>query len=179
MDVLDIGCGAGFEVLKAAALVAPSGVVYGLDITDEMLTLALENRRRAGIYNAVFLRGSMEEIPLPQASVDVIISNCVINLSRNKPAVFSEMFRVLKPSGCIALTDTVMEGEVPEWAKKDAKLWCSCVSGALSVNEYEEMLRNAGFTNVFVDVEEWYKDSGGLGQNVRLGSAFISAKKPR
>lgn len=176
--VLDIGCGAGREVIEAAKRVGPAGIAYGLDMTDAMLKLSLENRRRAGVHNAVFFRATMENIPLPSESVDVIISNCVINLSPDKPAVMSEMFRVLRPGGRLAISDTVVEGEVPLYAREDPELWCQCLSGAMRVEEYRQNLERAGFVGVEITVEGWYDRPSLEEDGWRVGSAFISASRP-
>jgi len=176
-DVLDLGCGAGREVIEAALRVAPGGIAYGLDMTDEMLSIALENRRRTGRTNAVFLRGTIENIPLPNSSVDVIISNCVINLSKDKARVMNEMFRVLRPGGRLAISDTVTDREVPSQAKEDANMWCACMSGALRSEEYRQLLEEAGFSDVKVDVLGW-DDGDESGRGFRVGSAFISGKRP-
>ena len=177
MDVLDLGCGAGREVIEAAFCIAPGGTAYGVDMTDEMLAIALENKRRAGANNAVFLRGTIENIPLPNASVDVIISNCVINLSSDKPAVMAEMWRVLRPGGRLAISDTVADRPVPDSAEANPDLWCACLSGAPQPEEYKRLLEEAGFVNVSIDVEGW--DDGDVsGRGFRVGSAFISGRKP-
>jgi len=176
-DVLDLGSGAGREVIEAASRVAPGGVAYGLDMTDEMLAIALENRRRAGAFNSVFIKGTIENIPLPDASVDVIISNCVINLSQDKPRVMREMMRVLRPGGRLAISDTVTDRPVPEEAKKDEELWCACISGAPQPDEYRQLLIDAGFIDVGVDVAGW-DDGDKEGRGFRVGSAFISGSKP-
>jgi SAM-dependent methyltransferase len=178
-DVLDIGCGAGREVLEAATRVGPSGTVYGLDMNDDMLALARENKRRAGVSNAFFVRGTMEEIPLPPETVDVVISNCVINLSHDKDKVLSELYRVLKPAGRLAISDTVLEGKPAPAAKDDMDLWCSCISGAMEPDEYAARLTDAGFVDVSVRVTSWHGEVDGLGDGVRLGSAFISAARPK
>ena len=176
-DVLDLGSGAGREVIESAMRVAPGGVAYGLDMTDEMLALALENRRRAGAFNSVFIRGTIESIPLPDASVDVIISNCVINLSQDKPAVTREMMRVLRPGGRLAISDTVRDRPVSEAARNDTQLWCACMSGAPQPDEYRALLEGAGFINVGVDVTGW-DDGDKEGRGFRVGSAFISGTRP-
>lgn len=175
--VLDLGCGAGREVIEAALRVAPGGIAYGLDMTDEMLAVAMENRRRAGVHNAVFLRGTIENIPLPGSSVDVIISNCVINLSAEKPAVMREMSRVLRPGGRLAISDTVSDREVPLEARRDAALWCACLSGAPRPDEYRRLLEEAGFVDVSVEVTGW-DDGAGSGRGFSVGSAFVSALRP-
>lgn len=178
MDVLDIGCGAGREVLEAARRVGPTGIAYGLDMNDDMLALAKENKRRSGLSNAVFLRGVMEDIPLPSETVDLVISNCVINLSGDKDKALPEIFRVLKPGGKLGITDTVVDGEVAQSARENMDLWCSCVSGAMQPDEYIERLNRAGFIDASVQVLSWYGEVEELGEGVRLGSAFITATKP-
>lgn len=177
-DVLDIGSGAGREVIEAARAVAPAGVAYGLDMTEEMLAIAMQNRRQAEAWNAVFIRGTMEDIPLPSQSVDVIISNCVINLSPDKPRVLRELMRVLRPGGRLAISDTIVAGVVPEAMRQDSALWCECVSGAMGIEECRLGLEQAGFSNILVDVEEWYDRFTTQEHGFRLGSAFISAVRP-
>jgi arsenite methyltransferase len=151
--VLDLGSGGGIDVLLSAKRVGPTGKVYGLDMTDEMLALARENQRKAGATNVEFLKGAIEAIPLPDNSVDVIISNCVINLSSNKDAVLREAFRVLKPGGRVAVSDVVVRGDVPGDVRKNVELWVGCIAGALRDTEYTDKLRAAGFADV--DVEPW------------------------
>jgi arsenite methyltransferase len=151
--VLDLGSGGGIDVLLSARRVGPTGKVYGLDMTDEMLALARENQKKAGATNVEFLKGEIEQIPLPDNSVDVIISNCVINLSADKGKVLREAFRVLKPGGRFAVSDVVVRGEVPEAVRKSMELWVGCVAGALHEDEYKSLLRAAGFDAV--DVEPW------------------------
>ena len=151
--VLDLGSGGGIDVLLSARRVGPSGKVYGLDMTDEMLALARENQQKAGATNVEFLKGEIENIPLPDNAVDVIISNCVINLSADKGRVLREAFRVLKPGGRFAVSDVVVRGEVPQAVRKSMELWVGCVAGALHQDEYKKLLTDAGFDNV--DVEPW------------------------
>ncbi len=151
--VLDLGSGGGIDVLLSAKRVGPSGKVYGLDMTDEMLALARENQRKAGATNVEFLKGAIESIPLPDNSVDVIISNCVINLSSDKDAVLREAFRVLKPGGRFAVSDVVVRGDVPADVRRNMELWVGCIAGALEDREYESKLRAAGFADV--EVEPW------------------------
>jgi arsenite methyltransferase len=151
--VLDLGSGGGIDVLLSARRVGPTGKVYGLDMTDEMLALARENQRKAGVTNVEFLKGEIEHIPLPDNSVDVIISNCVINLSSDKSRVLREAFRVLKPGGRIAVSDVVVRGEVPADIRRSVELWVGCVAGALEEAEYERLLKEAGFDRV--EVEPW------------------------
>src|ERR1700737_1757611 len=143
--VLDLGSGGGIDVLLSAKRVGPTGKAYGLDMTDEMLALARENQRKAGIKNVEFLQGTIENIPLPENAVDVIISNCVINLSGDKDRVLREAFRVLKPGGRLAVSDVVVRGEVPDDIRKSMELWVGCIAGALEENEYRSKLLAAGF----------------------------------
>jgi SAM-dependent methyltransferase len=151
--VLDLGSGGGIDVLLSARRVGPTGKVYGLDMTDEMLALARANQARAGATNVEFLKGEIERIPLPDNSVDVIISNCVINLSSDKAQVLREAFRVLKPGGRFAVSDVVVRGEVPADIRRNVELWVGCVAGALQETEYTRLLTEAGFESV--DVEPW------------------------
>src|SRR4030095_6736600 len=151
--VLDLGSGGGIDVLLSAKRVGPMGKVYGLDMTDEMLTLARENQRKAGATNVEFLKGTIEAIPLPDNSVDVIISNCVINLSSDKDAVLREAFRVLKPGGRFAVSDVVVRGQVPADVRRSLELWVGCVAGALRDDEYVSKLQAAGFVDA--GVEPW------------------------
>jgi SAM-dependent methyltransferase len=191
--VLDLGSGGGIDVLLSARRVGPGGKVYGLDMTDEMLALARENQRRAGVTNVEFLKGTIEAIPLPNHSVDVIISNCVINLSTDKDAVLREAFRVLKPGGRFAVSDVVVRGPVPADIRKSMELWVGCIAGALEEQEYAAKLRDAGFSDV--DVEPWrvyqledartFLAEAGLNVDAiaphvdgRFASAFIRATKP-
>src|SRR5450631_887694 len=143
--VLDLGSGGGIDVLLSAKRVGPTGKAYGLDMTDQMLALAKENKRKAGVANVEFLKGEIERIPLPDNSVDVVISNCVINLSADKDRVLREAFRVLKPGGRFAVSDVVVRGEVPDAMRKNIELWVGCVAGALSDREYLVKLAAAGF----------------------------------
>ena len=191
--VLDLGSGGGIDVLLSAKRVGPTGKVYGLDMTDEMLALARENQRKAGATNVEFLKGTIESIPLPDNSVDVIISNCVINLSTDKDAVLREAFRVLKPGGRFAVSDVVVRGEVPADVRRNMELWVGCIAGALEDTEYTSKLAAAGFTDVEVepwrvyhvdDARAFLTDSGldvdALAPQVegRFASAFIRARKP-
>jgi arsenite methyltransferase len=155
--VLDLGSGGGIDVLLSAKRVGPTGKAYGLDMTDEMLALANENRRKAGAENVEFLRGEIEHIPLPDNSVDVIISNCVINLSADKDAVLREAFRVLKPGGRLAVSDVVTHGEVDPQIRQNILLWVGCVAGALEENEYREKLVSAGFEQVEIEPTRIYR----------------------
>ena len=155
--VLDLGSGGGIDVLLSAKRVGPTGKVYGLDMTDEMLALANENKRKAGVENVEFLKGEIEHIPLPDASVDVIISNCVINLSADKGRVLREAFRVLKPAGRFAVSDVVVRGEAPPEVRRNMELWIGCVAGALEELEYRDLLADAGFRRVEIEPTRIYK----------------------
>src|SRR5581483_5941734 len=191
--VLDLGSGGGIDVLLSARRVGPTGKAYGLDMTEEMLALARENQRRAGATNVEFLRGQIEAIPLPDASVDVIISNCVINLSADKDRVLREAFRVLKPGGRFAVSDVVTRGEIPEDVRRNVLLWVGCIAGALSDEEYKAKLTSAGFTEVEVEPTRVYNiedaraflraegvDVDAMAKHVdgKFISAFVRAKKP-
>ena len=190
--VLDLGSGGGIDVLLSARRVAPDGKAYGLDMTDEMLALARENREKAGVENAEFLKGEIEDVPLPEGHVDVVISNCVINLSTQKEKVISEAFRVLKPGGRFAISDVVFLGEksrLPAEVVRNVELWSGCVSGALEKSEYEALLSAAGFEDVFAEVTHTYPPElveglvgGSEGvkalREVPFASAFIWARKP-
>ena len=162
--VLDLGSGGGIDVLLSAKRVGPTGKAYGLDMTDEMLALARKNQAEAGIENVEFLKGEIEEVPLPDSSVDVIISNCVINLSTDKDRVLREAFRVLKPGGRFAVADIVLTKQVPQVVQEHLAMWAGCVSGALEVNEYKCKLLAAGFTNADVEIVKTYSvdDADGL-----------------
>jgi SAM-dependent methyltransferase len=192
--VLDLGSGGGIDVLLSARRVGPTGKAYGLDMTDEMLALANENKRTAGVENVEFLKGEIENIPLPDNSVDVIISNCVINLSSDKDRVIAEAFRVLKPGGRFAVSDVVTKGEMLPEIRKSVLLWVGCVAGALEENEYQSKLIAAGFENVEVEptriyrVEDAREFLSGEGIDVdaiapqvdgKFMSAFIRAAKPK
>ena len=193
--VLDLGSGGGIDVLLSERRVGPSGFAYGLDMTDEMLALAEKNRAEQGAENVKFLKSHIEDIPLPANTVDVVISNCVINLSADKGRVLREAFRVLKPGGRFAVSDVVAQGELPADLRRDMEAWVGCVAGALEEGEYRRLLAEAGFEDVDVEVTrvydtrhiaesargEWderafarFDASGG-----RLVSAFVRAKKPR
>ncbi|QIN80910.1 arsenite methyltransferase [Rubrobacter marinus] len=189
--VLDLGSGGGIDVLLSARRVSPGGKAYGLDMTDEMLDLARENAREAGRENVEFLKGEIEEIPLLDGHVDVVISNCVINLSTEKEKVASEAFRVLRPGGRFAVSDVVFLGEkarLPEGVVRRVELWSGCVSGALEAAEYEKMLLSAGFEGVSVEVTHAYEPETieGLGgpeavralREVPVASAFVRARRP-
>jgi len=154
--VLDLGSGGGIDVLLSAQRVGSTGKAYGLDMTDEMLALARENQRRAGVENVEFLKGEIENIPLPDDSVDVVISNCVINLSADKDRVLREAFRVLKPGGRFAVSDVVVRGTVPEEVRQSMLLWVGCIAGALEEKEYRAKLANACFTNISIEPTRVY-----------------------
>jgi len=191
--VLDLGSGGGIDVLLSARRVGLTGKAYGLDMTDEMLALARENQRKAGVENVEFLKGEIEAIPLPEAAVDVIISNCVINLSADKRKVFTEAFRVLRPGGRFAVSDIVLRGELPEEAQRNLALWTGCVAGALEESEYRRLLAEVGFEAIDVEPTRVYhaedarallEESGvdpALADVVdgKVMSAFVRAAKPR
>jgi arsenite methyltransferase len=201
--ILDLGSGGGIDVLLSATRVSPGGKAYGLDMTDEMLALAEKNKAEAAAENVEFLKGHIEDIPLPEDHVDVVISNCVINLSTDKPKVISEAFRVLKPGGRFAVSDMVFlgdKGRLPSELVRSMEAWSGCVSGALEKDEYEALLRGAGFEDVSVEVTHTYEEEfaeasgccGGSGccgdtattaattaaAEVPLASAFIRGRKP-
>lgn len=191
--VLDLGSGGGIDVLLSAKRVGPTGKAYGLDMTDEMLALANENKRRAGAENVEFLKGEIEQIPLPDASVDVIISNCVINLSGDKRKVLKEAFRVLKPGGRFAVSDVVVRGDVPAAVKSNMELWIGCVAGALEEREFLELLGEVGFKKASIEPTRVYQaedaaaflNGSGLESDEfasqidgRFMSAFVRATKP-
>jgi len=155
--VLDLGSGGGIDVLLSAKRVGATGKVFGLDMTDEMLALANENKRKAGTQNVEFLKGEIEHIPLPDNSVDVIISNCVINLSADKAQVLREAFRVLKPGGRLAVSDVVVRGDAPDEVRRNMELWIGCVAGALEEMEYRDLLADAGFRRVDIEPMRIYK----------------------
>lgn len=189
--VLDLGSGGGIDVLLSARRVSPEGKAYGVDMTDEMLALARKNQRKAGVENVEFLKGEIEDVPLPDDHVDVVISNCVINLSPNKPRVFSEAFRILKPGGRFAVSDVVFLGskrDLPKSVLRKTEAWTGCISGAMEKGEYEEILRESGFEEVSVEVTNVY-DPETVEQlsgpeevealrRVPAASAFVRAKKP-
>ena len=192
--VLDLGSGGGIDVLLSARRVGPTGKAYGLDMTDEMLALARDNQRKAGVHNVEFLKGEIEQIPLPEASVDVIISNCVINLSADKDRVLAEAFRVLKPGGRLAVSDVVVRGAVPPAIRKSVELWIGCVAGALEEQEYRGKLAKAGFEDIDVEPTRVYRVEDARDFLARSGidadvvapqvdgkfmSAFVRARKPR
>jgi len=189
--VLDLGSGGGIDVLLSARRVGPTGFAYGLDMTDEMLALAQANKAKAGITNVVFLKGQIEAVPLPAASVDVIISNCVVNLSPNKDTTLHEAYRVLKPGGRVAISDVVIrdsvpgEGEIPATVRRNMELWSGCIAGAMEAREYRDKLAAAGFTDVeIVEVRRYTADDLGEGTAIteavasRFISAFVRATKP-
>jgi len=192
--VLDLGSGGGIDVLLSAKRVGPAGKAYGLDMTDEMLALARENQEKSGLTNVEFLKGDIERVPLPDNSVDVIISNCVINLSSDKDRVIAEAFRVLKPGGRFAVSDVVVRGEdIPEAVRRSMELWVGCVAGALEESSYREKLAKAGFEKVDVEPTRIYRaadarhflDEAGItddavlaGIDGRFMSAFVRAQKP-
>jgi 2-polyprenyl-3-methyl-5-hydroxy-6-metoxy-1,4-benzoquinol methylase len=192
--VLDLGSGGGIDVLLSARRVLPTGKAYGLDMTDEMLALARENQQTSGLTNVEFLKGEIEHIPLPDNSVDVIISNCVINLSADKDRVIAEAFRVLKPGGRFAVSDVVIRGaNMPEAVRRSMELWIGCVAGALEENSYRNKLTTAGFRNVGVEPTRIYRaadakhflDEAGISDDAvladidgRFMSAFVRADKP-
>lgn len=191
--VLDLGSGGGIDVLLSAKRVSPGGKAYGLDMTDEMLALARENQRKAGVQNVEFLEGEIEKIPLPDNAVDVVISNCVINLSADKGRVLAEAFRVLRPGGRFAVSDVVVRGDVPAEIRKSIELWVGCVAGALKDSEYISKLTAAGFQDVTIEPTRVYKvedaqqfltaqgiDTASVASEVegKFMSAFIRAKKP-
>jgi arsenite methyltransferase len=192
--VLDLGSGGGIDVLLSAKRVGPTGKAYGLDMTDEMLRLANENKRKAGVDNVEFLKGEIEHIPLPDSSVDVIISNCVINLSADKDRVLREAFRVLKPGGRFAVSDVVTRGEMLPEIRKNVLLWVGCVAGALEENEYRSKLTSAGFEQIDLEPTRVYRIEDAReflsGQNIdvdaiapqvdgKFMSAFVRAVKPQ
>jgi arsenite methyltransferase len=187
--VLDLGSGGGIDVLLSARRVGPTGFAYGLDMTDEMLALAQENKAKAGVTNVAFLKGRIEEIPLPANAVDVVISNCVINLSADKGQVLREAFRVLKPGGRFAVSDVVSDGLVPEALRANMEAWVGCLAGALEIAEYERLLAAAGFTDVSITITRRYTAAeaeldrstlpeGWQAGDGKLASAFVRATKP-
>ena len=192
--VLDLGSGGGIDVLLSAKRVGPTGKAYGLDMTDEMLALARENQRKADVSNVEFLKGEIEQVPLPSDCVDVVISNCVINLSGDKDRVLAEAFRVLKPGGRFAVSDVVVRGEILSDIRRSVELWIGCVAGALEEREYRDKLASAGFEEIDVEptrvyqVEDARDFLSGAGLDIdaiaplvngKFMSAFIRARKPR
>jgi arsenite methyltransferase len=191
--VLDLGSGGGIDVLLSARRVGPTGKAYGLDMTDDMLQLARRNAAEAGVTNVEFLRGQIEQIPLPDESVDVIISNCVINLSGDKRRVLREAYRVLKPGGRFAVSDIVVQGELPDEVTRSMELWVGCVAGALRDSEFVSLLEEVGFENASVEMTRTYDAEDALGflagigldadriareVSGRVGAAFVRAHKP-
>jgi arsenite methyltransferase len=191
--VLDLGSGGGIDVLLSARRVGPTGKAFGLDMTDEMLALAEENKRKSGLTNVEFLKGEIENIPLPENRVDVIVSNCVINLSGDKDRVLREAFRVLKPGGRFAISDVVVLGEVPQEIRHSMELWVGCVAGALTDTEYRQKLEDAGFESVEIETTRVYSladareflsaagiDANAISSQVegKFISAFVRAQKP-
>ncbi len=191
--VLDLGSGGGIDVLLSAKRVGPAGKAYGVDMTDEMLALARENQRKSGLTNVEFLKGTIEAIPLPDDSVDVVISNCVINLSQDKDAVLREAFRVLRPGGQVAVSDVIVRGDVPKDIRRSMELWVGCIAGALEEDEYASKLRSAGFGDINIEPWRVYRledarafltqsglDVDRLAPDIegRFASAFIRARKP-
>jgi SAM-dependent methyltransferase len=193
--VLDLGSGGGIDVLLSARRVGPTGFAYGLDMTDEMLALAERNRQEAGVANVRFLKGYIENIPLPDGEVDVVISNCVINLSADKGKVLREAYRVLAPGGRFAVSDIVFQGTIPEAIRGDLEAWAGCIAGALEEHVYRDLLRQAGFTDIDIEVTRHYDlqditNSGGSASlavlsnseraeiDGKFASAFIRARKP-
>ncbi len=192
--VLDLGSGGGIDVLLSARRVGPAGKAYGLDMTDDMLALARENQRKAGVENVEFLKGEIEAIPLPGDAVDVVISNCVINLSADKRQVLAEAFRVLRPGGRFAVSDLVVRGEMPAALRRNVELWIGCVAGALEETEYRRLLAEVGFEAIEVEPTRIYRaedareflsgtgmDPDRVSQEVdgKVMSAFVRARKPR
>ena len=191
--VLDLGSGGGIDVLLSARRVGSTGKAYGLDMTDEMLALARENQRKAGVQNVKFLKGEIENIPLPDDSVDVVISNCVVNLSADKNRVLQEAFRVLRPAGRFAVSDVIVRGAVPAEIRKNVELWIGCIAGAMEESEYRAKLSTAGFEGIEIEPTRIYKiedarqfpEATGIDVETiapqvegKFASAFIRAKKP-
>ena len=191
--VLDLGSGGGIDVLLSAKRVGPTGKAYGLDMTDEMLALARENQRKAGVTNVEFLKGEIENIPLPDASVDVIISNCVINLSADKRRVLGEAFRVLRPGGRFAVSDVVVRGQLPSEVRRSIEAWVGCVAGALEEEEFKTLLAQQGFEDIGIEPTRIYRfdDAKAFLQGAGLDAevlarevdgcvmgAFVRARKP-
>ena len=191
--MLDLGSGGGIDVILSARRVGPAGKAYGLDMTDEMLALARENQQKSGLTNVEFLKGEIEQIPLPDNSVDVIISNCVINLSADKNRVLAEAFRVLKPGGRVAVSDVVVRGEVPAAIRRNVELWIGCVAGALDESDYRARLAAAGFESIDIEPTRIYQSADALsffeGTEIdpdeiaaavdgKFMSAFVRARKP-
>jgi arsenite methyltransferase len=186
--VLDLGSGGGIDVLLSAKRVGPTGFAYGVDMTDEMLALAMANKAKVGATNVAFLRGRIEDIPLPAASVDVVISNCVINLAADKSRVLRDAFRVLKPGGRFAVADVVSDGPIPADLRRNMEAWVGCLAGALDIDEYKHLLEEAGFEQINIEITRRFTASGaGLDTSTlpagweaadgKLASAFVRAKK--
>jgi arsenite methyltransferase len=187
--VLDLGSGGGIDVLLSARRVGPTGFAYGVDMTDEMLALAQENKAKAGVTNVAFLRGRIEAIPLPANAVDVVISNCVINLAADKSLVLRDAFRVLKPGGRFAVSDVVADGPVPEELRHNMEAWVGCLAGALNIEEYQRLLAEAGFEDISIEITRRYTvaeagldtealPDGWESGDGKLASAFVRATKP-
>ncbi len=191
--VLDLGSGGGIDVILSARRVGPAGKAFGLDMTDDMLELARENQRKAGLENVEFLKGEIENVPLPEAAVDVVISNCVINLSADKRRVLAEAFRVLRPGGRFAVSDVVVRGEMPADVRRSVELWIGCVAGALEESDYRRLLAEVGFEEIDVEPTRIYRaedardflesaglDPAAVGAQVdgKFMSAFVRARKP-
>jgi arsenite methyltransferase len=187
--VLDLGSGGGIDVLLSARRVGPTGFAYGVDMTDEMLALAQENKAKAGVTNVAFLRGRIEAIPLPANAVDVVISNCVINLAADKSLVLRDAFRVLKPGGRFAVSDVVADGPVPEELRYNMEAWVGCLAGALNIEEYQRLLAEAGFEDISIEITRRYTvaeagldtealPDGWESGDGKLASAFVRATKP-
>lgn len=187
--VLDLGSGGGIDVLLSAARVGETGFVYGVDMTDEMLALAMENKAKAGVHNVAFLKGRIEDIPLPANAVDAVISNCVINLAADKSLVLKDAFRVLKPGGRFAVSDVVADGEVPDSLRQNMEAWVGCLAGSLEIETYKRLLTDAGFEDVSVTITRRYTvaetgldpstlPAGWEAGDGKLASAFVRATKP-
>jgi arsenite methyltransferase len=187
--VLDLGSGGGIDVLLSARRVGPSGFVYGVDMTDEMLALALQNKAKAGVTNVAFLKGRIEDVPLPANSVDVVISNCVINLAADKSLVLNDAFRVLKPGGRFAVSDVVSDGPVPDEVRRNMEAWVGCIAGALDIDTYEKLLSAAGFGDISIETTRRYMvaetgldpttlPAGWEDADGKIASAFVRAVKP-
>jgi SAM-dependent methyltransferase len=174
-SVLDLGSGTGLDVLLSAKRVSPAGHAYGVDMTEEMLALARDNQAKSGVTNATFLQGTIEDLPLPDAAVDVVISNCVINLAADKSAVLREAFRVLKPNGRIAVADMVALNEISPFLKRQLDLWAGCIAGTITVDAYRDALERAGFAAIEVEVT---REIGVPGSADKIASAYIRARKP-
>lgn len=176
--VLDLGSGAGLDVLLSARRVAPGGHAYGVDMTDEMLAVAEANRARAGVANATFLKGNIAAVPLPDASVDVVLSNCVINLAADKAAVLREAGRVLKPGGRLAIADMVELEPLPEAVKQALDAWAGCIAGTIPVEEYRQTLAAAGFRDIEIEIaRQVTAEAAGLTGDGKIGSAYIRARR--